>query len=274
MPIQRRFAQSVTHYFQWKKLKHIIRHIIRTGRQKWNELVCFEIFCRFLFFNTVKCLHKVKPRLSTESEPSIESEETVENDHDNADDDSEDDENDLITLSGCRQVTQWRFPNTKSCPVISCRVLFGIRSDAIRHYKKRHAQTSILCPACKRPIVAQFPNQFLKHFTNIHPNTAIPFDFGTLVAAKVRAVCILQYFVWYSMVIDILLFVDYFKFNSHRRRQENGTNSAKHDAQILRPNRRQIMTHQMMRWMMWLHWKDATKSRSGDFQSTLQIALL
>lgn len=101
--------------------------------------------------------------------------------------DTDDEEDDLITLNGCGQVTQWRFPDTKICPVQNCRLLFGIRSDAMHHYKKRHAKVSILCPICEKPIISHKPSDFMRHFLRIHPNNETPFVFGA--RAKVTGVC-------------------------------------------------------------------------------------
>lgn len=56
-------------------------------------------------------------------------------DKEDEDDDSEDD---LILLSGLDCVTKWRFPQAiKYCPLPNCLLLFGVRSDAITHFRKK-----------------------------------------------------------------------------------------------------------------------------------------
>lgn len=93
-------------------------------------------------------------------------------DESNGDDDEEDDDgDDLITLSGCGRISQWTFPANKTdCPVVSCKKQFGVRSDAIDHYKKRHSQLSIYCSQCDKPIVAPHISHFKNHYIRRHPD--------------------------------------------------------------------------------------------------------
>lgn len=87
-------------------------------------------------------------------------------------------DDELITLSGCNQITEWKFPaNLKRCPVIRCGLKFKKRSHAISHYKLQHAQKSILCLLCNKPISAQSTNDFIRHYIRIHPGTEIPYVF-------------------------------------------------------------------------------------------------
>lgn len=96
----------------------------------------------------------------------------------NDENDNEDEVDDLITLKACGITTQWKFPaGLKNCPVMSCRVLFGVRSDAITHYIKKHASHSILCKECNKPIITHYLKDFKKHYNNVHPKLKIPFDF-------------------------------------------------------------------------------------------------
>ncbi|XP_055297156.1 uncharacterized protein LOC129565878 [Sitodiplosis mosellana] len=111
----------------------------------------------------------VKPQKSAENEETKE--------EDDQDDDDDDDGDDLITLHGCGKTTHWRFPrDIKHCPVHTCRIQFGIRYDAINHYKKRHAKHSILCPICVKPICSQKPNEFVRHYRKVHPYQLLPYN--------------------------------------------------------------------------------------------------
>lgn len=103
-------------------------------------------------------------------------------------DESEEEEDDLITLSGCDITTQWRFPEEmKCCPEPHCWAEFGVRSDAIRHYKKRHANHSIVCPACVMPIMCTNGSlsDFRTHYNHIHPNDVLPYGLDADVKPQV-----------------------------------------------------------------------------------------
>lgn len=102
--------------------------------------------------------------------------------------DGEWEKNDLITLNGCKKITYWRFPqNITYCPVRFCKLMFGIRSDAIFHYRKKHADHSILCQICYKPIIAQRPCDFVRHYRRMHPGMEVPFG---LVDQTESTVCI------------------------------------------------------------------------------------
>lgn len=83
-------------------------------------------------------------------------------------------EDDLIQLSGCGQSTFFRFPNTTRCPIYNCPVDSGFRSRAIAHYKRKHAKDSIFCEECKKPVGAKCLNTFHTHYTEYHPNAELP----------------------------------------------------------------------------------------------------
>lgn len=92
---------------------------------------------------------------------------------------------DLITLSGCDHITQWRFPqNQKRCPIHLCHEEFESRSAAISHYQEQHASHSILCDICNKPILLSVkfgienPHNFYNHYKRMHPNMKIPYEFG------------------------------------------------------------------------------------------------
>lgn len=88
------------------------------------------------------------------------------------------DANDLIELSGGGVTTLWQFPsNTTNCPVSNCEMAFGTRSLAIDHFKNQHAEHSIYCPLCDKPLtVHQFFDLFKSHYNQMHPNHTTPYD--------------------------------------------------------------------------------------------------
>lgn len=99
------------------------------------------------------------------------------NDSDSNKVDVNEDEDDLITLTGCDKVTRWKFPqHTIICPVEKCSKQFAVRSDAIAHYKSQHAHEAILCPICKIPIFATLTIFYKIHFMKAHPNMKFPLD--------------------------------------------------------------------------------------------------
>lgn len=93
----------------------------------------------------------------------------------------DDEQEDLIELHGCGLTTYWKFPkNVKNCPVHRCRANFGVRSDAIRHYRNYHANRAILCPICVKPILCANRSFFniKDHYNRVHPNEELPYDFS------------------------------------------------------------------------------------------------
>lgn len=91
----------------------------------------------------------------------------------------DDADGDLITLTGCGQITQWKLPEIiTKCPVRGCGKPFGTRKEAIVHYKEKHARNSILCFVCAKPFVFQHPHHFIQHFHTRHPSVALPFSFN------------------------------------------------------------------------------------------------
>lgn len=99
-------------------------------------------------------------------------------------------EDDMITLHGCGQITYWRFPqNIKQCPKISCLEDFDSRLDAIDHYRQQHAEKAILCTLCNKPISTLQAWNFEDHFRRMHPFKTIPYDFNggnTSVSEKLQ----------------------------------------------------------------------------------------
>lgn len=87
-------------------------------------------------------------------------------------------EDEAIILSGSGQISQWMWPKLLTkCPVQNCHVIVKNRQEAINHYRASHALTSILCPYCDKPIYAQVPCHYKRHFDRVHPNVKMPFDF-------------------------------------------------------------------------------------------------
>lgn len=104
----------------------------------------------------------------------------------------DDEANDIITLHGCGQVTYWPFPqDQKHCPVLRCPAEFRVRSDAIDHYKRRHANYSILCPICVKPVCAQSLRDFRLHYENNHPNKELPYNLNTKPQSQVSQFIVL-----------------------------------------------------------------------------------
>lgn len=83
-------------------------------------------------------------------------------------------EDDLIQLSGCGQITTFRFPNTTRCPAYNCKVDSGFRARAIAHYKRKHAKDHIFCDECQRPVGVKCVDFLLTHYTVNHPNAELP----------------------------------------------------------------------------------------------------
>lgn len=90
-------------------------------------------------------------------------------------DDDDDTDDDLIILSGLDTVTEYRFPPAiKYCPISTCRLLFGVRSDVITHFRRKHSSNTVCCVLCKNPVpVAEFE----VHFQEEHPNDDISLNF-------------------------------------------------------------------------------------------------
>lgn len=90
----------------------------------------------------------------------------------------------MIVLSGCGLKFKWRFPKSTRCPVKNCRRQFGVRSDAIVHYKKFHAKRSTLCLACKEPKVVRKISDMVYHYKTIHPKQNLPSYFDASTSEK------------------------------------------------------------------------------------------
>lgn len=75
-------------------------------------------------------------------------------------------------------LSYWRFPqNVKQCPVWGCNSISEDRSTAIAHYKKKHANYSILCLICNKPICASHMSVLKNHYRKVHPNEKMQVDF-------------------------------------------------------------------------------------------------
>lgn len=89
------------------------------------------------------------------------------------------DDDDAIILTGCGQISQWIWPeHLTKCQVRTCHSNIKSRREAIKHFRDTHANVSILCPLCDKPIHAPSPYQFKRHFHRSHPNCEIPFVFN------------------------------------------------------------------------------------------------
>lgn len=85
-----------------------------------------------------------------------------------------------MILTGCGQETRYCFPNTKVCPNRSCNKEFKDRFEASQHFRNEHAQTSIFCYICQKPLSAKEPRTFIKHYHRVHGNIKVPYDFENM----------------------------------------------------------------------------------------------
>lgn len=53
---------------------------------------------------------------------------------------------------------------------------FGVRSDTIDHYRKRHAMNYIYCSKCDKPITTHNLIDFNEHYRKVHPKEPLPND--------------------------------------------------------------------------------------------------
>lgn len=90
-----------------------------------------------------------------------------------------DDDDDLITLRACGHITKWRMPaDMLKCPVLNCQQVFKQHLSLVTHYKENHADGSLLCALCDKPLrVYAGGNDYIKHYQIKHPNHKIPFEF-------------------------------------------------------------------------------------------------
>lgn len=85
----------------------------------------------------------------------------------------------MIVLRGCGLKFKWRFPRIiKKCPVRNCKKIFMKRSDAIVHFKRKHAKTSTLCPICEVPLQIRRFGDIKYHYKRVHPNVELPTYFS------------------------------------------------------------------------------------------------
>lgn len=119
----------------------------------------------------------------------------AENTHGTANEDG-----DLILLNGCGYKTEYKFPeNQRTCPVFRCDVASESRSALIHHYKETHAENSIYCFLCCKPIVTKDGHNFRTHYRLKHKNVKDPFDFDKVKelsqAQNMKNVSIIRLFV-------------------------------------------------------------------------------
>lgn len=91
----------------------------------------------------------------------------------------------MIVLNGCGMRIMWQFPpRITHCPVKCCFKRFGVRSDAIVHYKENHAERSTLCPICNSPVIMRRFGDINDHYKRRHPNSDLPSYFAGLAKRK------------------------------------------------------------------------------------------
>lgn len=82
-------------------------------------------------------------------------------------------------LNTCGLQTEWRVPaGMLKCPNLMCQQIFKVRSDLIRHFKNNHAEGSIACNLCEKPIRAANFDQFVAHYQRLHPFVKVPYTSG------------------------------------------------------------------------------------------------
>lgn len=77
---------------------------------------------------------------------------------------------------------KWIFPaSLTQCPVVRCTaVSSGNRAALKAHYRKVHADASVLCELCNKPIATRNgKHNVIIHYRHKHPNAAIP-DFDSV----------------------------------------------------------------------------------------------
>lgn len=93
----------------------------------------------------------------------------------NSGDSDNDSENELITLTGGNEITQWSFPkHIKNCPADNCGMQFGVRFDVIVHYKKRHTMNHFYCAKCDNVISTSHHKDLDEHYYKTHPSKKLP----------------------------------------------------------------------------------------------------
>lgn len=138
-------------------------------------------------FKTMHPLHSFENDTSNGNQQAL-SEETKEstNDENSSHNGYEDEEdNGWMTLKGCGHITYWRFPSTTQCPAQRCSSTFRTRFECKNHYKVTHAQHSILCPTCNKPINVLKPKNFLRHHQLKHAGVKMPYAFMNDCETKV-----------------------------------------------------------------------------------------
>lgn len=84
-------------------------------------------------------------------------------------------EDDVVELKGAGQITKWRFPqNTTVCPAHNCSLDSGFRSQAISHFRRKHAKDHIFCELCDKIVGAKNSDTFVQHYNTLHPDAKLP----------------------------------------------------------------------------------------------------
>lgn len=75
---------------------------------------------------------------------------------------------DIITLEGCNQKIQYKFPDVTQCPLELCRRELGDRAAALLHFKNRHAKNALYCSKCDSPIEVYRQDELEEHNRRVH----------------------------------------------------------------------------------------------------------
>lgn len=78
---------------------------------------------------------------------------------------------DFIAIGRGTYKKLWKFPMTNICPKFKCAHLFSSRSTAMIHYREKHADDSILCEICVKPVGKSY---LIGHFNKVHPQHPLP----------------------------------------------------------------------------------------------------
>lgn len=163
---------------------------------------------------------------------------------------SQHDENDWITLDYSGHFTYWRFPQTTSCPFPRCALEFSSGSEARSHYQQKHTKRTLLCPICDKPINSNPRTNYIKHHRMRHPDMKIPYDFlSDLEVQDITLKWLWPAFSYKFIIFDFDLFlhtqVD--EVSPSQMQNECKTNNIRPN-ENLKPEQKEVVSHRKSSW--------------------------